>query len=106
MSIPPTRCPCGTARRAFADRDEIPGTIHLTHISRDAAEHYHREHTEVYVVLQCDEDAAIELDGVRHPVAPNTSVLIPPGVRHRARGEMKVLIVCTPNFDPCDEHFD
>ena len=52
------------------------------------------------------EDASIELDGVRHPVQPHSAVLIPPGVRHRACGEMTVLIVCTPDFDSSDEHFD
>ncbi len=105
-SLPPVACPCGVARRAFADRDEFPGTVHLTEISKEAAYHYHKEHTEVYVVLQCGSDAAIELDGTRYPVKPNCSVLIPPGVRHRACGEMTVLILCTPNFDPADEHFD
>jgi mannose-6-phosphate isomerase-like protein (cupin superfamily) len=105
-SIPPVDCPCGIARRALADRDEFPGTIHLTSIRRDACKHYHRRQTEVYVVLECAAGAAIELDQEVHPVAPMTTVLIPPGVRHRAVGEMKVLIVCTPNFDPSDEYFD
>jgi mannose-6-phosphate isomerase-like protein (cupin superfamily) len=105
-SIPAVACPCGTARRAFADRDEFPGTVHLTSISQTAARHYHRNQTEVYVVLECSEGATIELDGEVHPVTPLTSVLIPPGVRHRAVGEMTVLIVCTPNFDPADEYFD
>jgi len=104
--LPPQACPCGTARRAFADRDEIPGTIHLTEISREAVEHYHREHTEVYVILECEEDACIMLDGRRFDVRPLTSILIPPGVRHRAVGRMKVLIYCAPNFDPADEFFD
>ncbi len=94
------------ARRAFAQHDEFPGTVHLTNISRDAARHYHRNQTEVYVVLECSAGAAIELDEQLHPVAPLTSILIPPGVRHRAVGEMTVLIVCTPNFDPNDEYFD
>ena len=94
------------ARRAFADREEFPGTIHLTQISREATTHFHKQHTEVYVILECGHDAAIELDGVSHRVKPKTSILIPPGVRHRACGEMTVLILCTPNFDPADEHFD
>ena len=93
------------ARRAFADRDEFPGTVHLTHIQEDAREHYHREHTEVYVILECESGATIELDGISHPVAPRSAVLIAPGVRHRACGRMTVLILCTPNFDPLDEHF-
>jgi hypothetical protein len=105
-ALPPVACPCGTARRAFADREEFPGTVHLTEISLDAERHYHREHTEVYVVLECDDDAAIELDGQLHPVAPRSAILIPPGVRHRAIGQMTVLIICSPNFDPADEHLD
>ena len=105
-NLPAVECPCGLARRAFADRGEFPGTIHLTEISRDAVCHYHREHTEVYVILECESGAAIELDGERHPVSPRMSILIPPGVRHRACGRMTVLIVCTPNFDTEDEFFD
>jgi mannose-6-phosphate isomerase-like protein (cupin superfamily) len=106
LELPTVACPCGVARRAFAARDEFPGTVHLTDIDRQAKTHYHRQHTEVYVILECAEDAAIELNGRQHPVHPQMSVLIPPGVRHRAIGEMRVLIVCTPNFDPADEHFD
>lgn len=105
LALPPTNCPCGIARRAFSANDDFPGTLHLTQISKHAREHYHKEHTEVYVILECEADAAIELDGRRTPVKPMTSVLIPPGVRHRAIGQMQVMIVCTPNFDPQDEHF-
>ncbi|MCO8122847.1 cupin domain-containing protein [Stieleria sp. TO1_6] len=105
-ALPGVRCPCGIARRAFADHPAFPGTVHLTQIDRSAKTHYHKTHTEVYVVLECDQDAAIELDGVLHPLRPKTSVLIPPGTRHRAVGQMQVLIVCQPEFDPADEHFD
>lgn len=104
--IPGVTCPCGIARRGFEDREDFPGTIHLTNIHQTARTHYHKSHTEVYVILECDDEAAIELDGVLHPVKPKTSVLIPPLVRHRAVGQMQVLIVCLPKFDPADEHFD
>lgn len=99
-------CPCGIARRAFAEVEHFPATVHLTEISRQAEVHYHRRQTEVYVVLACQSGAAIELDGVAHPVQPQTAVLIPPGVRHRGVGEMTVLIICTPKFDPADEYLD
>ncbi len=105
-ALPPVDCPCGTARRAFAERPELPATVHLTHITRDARTHYHRNQTEVYVILQCGPDAAIELDGVLHRVSPLSAVLIPPGIRHRGVGEMTVLIYCTPKFDAADEFFD
>ncbi len=104
--LPAVDCPCGTARRAFADRPELPASVHLTNINRQARTHFHRTQTEVYVILQCDADAAIELDGALYPVSPLCAILIPPGVRHRGVGEMSVLIYCTPKFDPEDEFFD
>jgi mannose-6-phosphate isomerase-like protein (cupin superfamily) len=105
-SIPGVPCPCGTARRAFADVDEFPGTVHVTEISANARLHYHRRLTETYYILECDEHATIQLDGENVPVRPGVCVVIPPGVRHRAVGQMKVLIVVVPKFDPDDEWFD
>jgi hypothetical protein len=57
-------------------------------------------------VLECAAGAAVELDGERVQVSPGSAVLIPPGVRHRAVGPMRVLIVVVPKFDPADEWFD
>lgn len=105
-ALPGVPCPCGIARRALADRADFPGTLHLTSISSDAQTHYHREHTEVYVVLSCEADAQMELDGQLHALRPKMTVVIPPNVRHRASGTMEVLIISLPNFDPADEHFD
>jgi mannose-6-phosphate isomerase-like protein (cupin superfamily) len=99
-------CPCGTARRAFADVADFPATVHQTEISTDAVVHYHRRLTEVYYVLECGPDAAMELDEKRVPLAVGRCILIPPGVRHRAIGKMKVLVIATPKFDPADEWFD
>src|SRR5580704_11383882 len=99
-------CPCGTARRAFGDVEEFPGTIHVTEIALDAKLHYHRRLTETYYFLECGPDAMMELDVERIPVKPGVCIMIPPGVRHRAIGKMKVLIVVLPKFDPEDEWFD
>jgi len=99
-------CPCGTARRAFADVADFPGTIHRTSISIDAREHYHRRLTEVYYILQCGPEAQMELDGRRVDVGAGQAILIRPGVRHRAIGRMEVLVVVYPKFDPADEWFD
>lgn len=101
--IDPVACPCGLARRAFADFTEFPGTVHLTEIHTDARPHRHEHHTEIYVILDCEPGAAIELDSVLTPVSALMAVAIPPGVVHRAVGKMRVLIVCHPEFDPCDE---
>jgi mannose-6-phosphate isomerase-like protein (cupin superfamily) len=105
-TIEPIRCPCGWARRAFADVPDAPASVHRVEIEVDACTHYHRGHTEIYYILECDAAAAIELDGKRVPVKTGHAVMIPPGVRHRAVGRMTVLNVVVPPFDPADEWFD
>lgn len=104
--IVPVACPCGTARRAFAEVADFPATVHQTEISTDAKVHYHRRLTEVYYVLECAAGAELQLDLERVPLEPGRCILIPPGVRHRAIGKMKVLIIVFPKFDPADEWFD
>lgn len=106
QQIPAVPCPCGQARRAYAGVPEFPGTLHITEISENALRHYHKRLTETYVILECGADAAMELDGELIPVRPLQSFVIPPRVRHRALGRMKVLIVVLPEFDPADEWFD
>lgn len=101
--LPGVACPCGVARRALLDVPEFPGTIHRTEIRVDAKLHYHRRLTETYYVLQCNADARMQLDDELVPVRAGTCIFIPPGVRHRAVGEMTVLIVVLPKFDPEDE---
>jgi mannose-6-phosphate isomerase-like protein (cupin superfamily) len=101
--IPEVSCPCGTSRRAFADAEESPGTIHRTEITEDARSHYHQNTTETYYILHCGPDAAMELDGEVVPVKEGACVLIPPGVVHRAVGRMTILNIVFPKFDPADE---
>ena len=102
-SAEPVPCPCGWARRAFADREGAPASLHLTQIDGVAELHYHQAHSETYYVLACDPQAAIELDGVRHAVRVGDAIQILPGVRHRAYGPMTILNFVVPPFDPQDE---
>lgn len=104
--VPATPCPCGTARRAFTDTKSFPGTLHRTSISTDAVTHYHKKLTEVYYILECGENAKMQLDDDTIELHAGMCVLIPPGVRHRAIGKMEVLIVCQPKFNEADEWFD
>ena len=97
------KCPCGTARRAFGGSDEV-ASVHLVNISRDALSHYHKVMNEIYVVLEGE--GFIELDDEKIPVRPMTAVLIKPGCRHRAVGEMIIINIPIPAFDPKDEWFD
>jgi mannose-6-phosphate isomerase-like protein (cupin superfamily) len=104
--IPGVPCPCGEARRAFAEVEEVPYTLHRTEIYDDARVHYHKRLTETYYILECAADAAMQLGSDRISLRRGSCVLIPPGVRHRAIGRMTVLIVACPKFDPADEWFD
>jgi mannose-6-phosphate isomerase-like protein (cupin superfamily) len=104
--IPGVPCPCGTARRAFADVQEFPATVHVTSITTDARLHYHKRLAETYYFLECGPRARMQLDDETLAVKPGMCILIPPGVRHRAIGEMKVLILALPKFDPADEWVD
>lgn len=102
--IPPVPCPCGQARRAFAGPDNRTATVHLTDISADARTHYHKGMTEIYVFLEGE--GAMELDGEMVPVKPMTAIFIKPGCRHRAIGNLRIINIPVPAFDPADEWFD
>ena len=56
--------------------------------------------TEIYLVLEGE--GQIELDGEVISVKPMTTILIKPGCRHRAIGEMKIINIPVPTFDPAD----
>jgi mannose-6-phosphate isomerase-like protein (cupin superfamily) len=102
--IDPVACPCGQARRAFAEPWNTLATVHLTEISQDSRVHYHKKMTEIYTVLEGE--GHLELDGEIIPLKPLTTVMIRPGCRHRAVGKLKLLIVPMPPFDPADEFED
>lgn len=101
--VPGVPCPCGTARRAFHDVADFSATVHVTEIKVDAELHYHKRLTETYYFLECGPDARMQLDDEIVPVSPGKCIVIPPGVKHRAIGKMKVLIMVLPKFDPEDE---
>lgn len=102
--IPAVECPCGMSRRAFVGPDNQVATLHLVDVSADSRAHYHKRLTEIYLILEGE--GFMELDGERIPVKPMTSILIKPGCRHRAVGNLKIVNIPVPAFDPDDEWFD
>ena len=60
--------------------------------------------SEIYYILEGA--GQIELDGQRFDVESGDAILIKPGCRHRALGEMRIINVPIPAFDPTDEWFD
>lgn len=103
-AIPPVRCPCGFARRAFADLKEDAASMHLVDIQEDSRAHYHKRMTEIYLVLEGT--GHIELDGQLFPIKPLSAIYIKPGCRHRAIGKLKIINIPIPAFDESDEWFD
>jgi mannose-6-phosphate isomerase-like protein (cupin superfamily) len=102
--IEPARCPCGFARRAFADADDAVASMHVVDIQEDSLTHYHKKMTEIYLVLEGEGE--MELDGKRFPIKPMTAIYIKPGCRHRAIGKLKIINIPVPAFDEKDEWFD
>ena len=102
--VEPTPCPCGLAKRAFVGEPNAVASLHEVDIRQDSAVHYHKRTTEIYHVLEGE--GHIELDGERVPVKPMTAVYIKPGCRHRAVGQLKIINIPIPAFDPGDEWLD
>ena len=98
----PVACPCGDSHRLISQADRL--SFHVVDISEDAKAHYHKRLTEYYYVLGGSGD--IEMNGVRHPIQEGDLVVIPPNVRHRAIGKLRILNIIEPGFDKSDEHFD
>jgi len=79
-------------------------TQHVVDISADSRCHYHKKLTEIYYVL--DGQGQMELDGELFDLTPGAVVLIKPGCRHRAVGNLRVIVTVVPAHDPDDEWFD
>lgn len=99
-------CPCGMSKRAFLTPENKVASIHEVEISQDARTHYHKRMTEIYLILEVEDEAFLELDGEQYPVRPMSTILIKPGCRHRAVGKMRIMNLAIPAFDPEDEWFD
>ena len=74
------KCPCGYAQRAFVGPDNHTATFHIVQITANAKTHYHKEHTEIYYVL--DGTGSLVLDDSVVPLKPGQAVLIKPLCRH------------------------
>ncbi len=95
-------CPCGKSKRAFVDQPDKVVSLHRVEIKRDSEKHYHKKTTEVYYILEGSGE--MELDDEVIVLEPDMSILIRPGCRHRASGDMKIINFCLPAFDASDEY--
>jgi mannose-6-phosphate isomerase-like protein (cupin superfamily) len=105
QDAPTVPCPCGQSTRPLTAADTPQCNLHVTFI-QDSVRHYHRECTEVYLVLEGE--GTMELNGDTVEVGPGTVVYIEPGTRHRlwsAEG-VRTVVFGVPALKPEDEYFD
>lgn len=98
--IEPERSICGYRQRLVGAEDATPASVTYLAVS-DAERHVHQIATEFYYVIEGE--GALDLGGEMVPLAPGTLVMIPPGVAHRAVGDVKTLVIGVPPFTPEDQ---
>lgn len=98
------KCPCGQTRRAFAVPENPLATLHMVDITEDSQSHYHRKLSEIYLIISGT--GHMEINGQLIPVKPLDTLFIERGCRHRAVGDLRIVNIPIPSFDPGDEWFD
>lgn len=103
--VPDEPSTCGHRYRLISREDKDAGVAAWAHtVDIDGAkEHYHKQGTELYYVLEGE--GAIRLDGVEHPIRKGSLVHIPPDVVHGAVGKMRVLVIGIPDIAEDDLFF-
>ena len=84
---------CGQIRCLVEEKDRAAGEVHLVQI-QDAKLHYHERTDEFYYVVSGQ--GKMTLDGEEVELHTGVVVYVPRGVRHKAWGEVTVLVVCVP----------
>ena len=102
-SLDSVRSTCGFKRSLFDGTDSDALSLSVLNIN-DSTKHYHEKITEIYYCISGD--GALELDDDEVPLSQGTAVLVPPGIRHSAKGDVQVLIICSPPFETEDMFVD
>lgn len=92
---------CGQIRPLIEEKDGAAAEVHHLEIT-DAKLHYHDHTDEVYYVL--DGQGRMQLDDEEIELRRDVTVYVPRGVKHRAWGNLKVLVVCIPSGVLHDVH--
>ena len=92
---------CGQIRTLIDEQDGAAAEVHHLEIT-DAKLHYHERTDEVYYVLSGQ--GRMALDGKEIELSEGVVVYVPRGVKHRAWGDLKVLVVCIPRGVLHDVH--
>jgi mannose-6-phosphate isomerase-like protein (cupin superfamily) len=92
---------CGQIRPLIEEKDCAAAEVHHLEIT-DAKLHYHQRTDEIYYIL--DGHGRMRLDDEEIELRKDMVVYVPRGVKHRAWGELKVLVVCIPRGVLNDVH--
>ena len=92
---------CGQIRPLLEEKDGAAAEVHHLQIS-NAKLHYHQRTDEVYYVL--DGQGRMRLDGEEIELHKDVVVYVPRGVKHKAWGNLTVLVVCVPRGVLNDVH--
>ena len=84
---------CGQIRCLIEEKDGAAGEVHLVEI-QDAKLHYHARTDEFYYVIEGE--GTMVLDDQTIHLHQGVVVYVPRGVKHKASGQLKVLVVCVP----------
>ena len=99
--VPPWTETCGQIRPLLEEKDGTPAEVHHLEIT-DARLHYHKRTDEIYYVI--GGQGRMQLDEVTIALSEGVVVYVPRGVKHRAWGDLKVLVVCIPRGVLHDVH--
>lgn len=99
--IKPWQETCGQIRTLIEEKDDAAAEVHYLEIT-DARLHYHERTDEIYYVLAGN--GKMSLDDTEMELSEGVMVYVPRGVKHRAWGNLKVLVTCIPRGVLNDVH--
>jgi mannose-6-phosphate isomerase-like protein (cupin superfamily) len=92
---------CGLIRELIKESDGAAAEVHHLEIT-DAKLHYHERTDEIYYVI--GGQGRMRLNDEEVELREGVVVYVPRGVRHKAWGDLKVLVVCIPRGVLNDVH--
>ena len=84
---------CGEIRCLIEEKDGAAGEVHQVKI-HDAKLHYHAHTDEFYYII--DGQGTMTLDDKEIELHKGVVVYVPRRIKHKAVGDMTVLLVCVP----------
>lgn len=100
-AIKPWTETCGQIRPLIEEKDGAAAEVHHLEITH-AKLHYHERTDEIYYVLAGQ--GRMRLGDEEIELRPDVTVYVPRGMKHKAWGNLKVLVVCIPRGVLQDVH--